>query len=141
MDFASDELEAWDKALNQSLGRSLVAPSSDHVLQGMVKEVAQMLAATRDETLSGAVTPLRQALGHTGDLNRERLCLRKEAVQALAGEYVPHLDAPVLVGPLPALPFQGGEPLPGLFSPITMEADDRKVSASVRSCSRTSGRD
>lgn len=71
----SDELQAWDSALNRVLGRSLVAAGSDQVLQGLVKELGHQMAEKSASPLAGAIIPLQQALVKTDSICIENVCV------------------------------------------------------------------
>lgn len=70
-----DELNIWDSALNQTLGRSLVATGNDQVLQCIIKEIAQQLAITKGDDLSNAIIPLQQALTKPDTICIENICV------------------------------------------------------------------
>jgi hypothetical protein len=73
--YSSDELGAWNSAMNVTLGRSLVAAGSNEVLKGMTREVIEQLPALTGGTLSPVVEPLLQALS-----TPDRICVQNVCV-------------------------------------------------------------
>ena len=73
--YSSEDLAVWDSALNQAMGRSLVAAGSDEVLKGMVKELAHQLSVTQESAFSSAIVPLQQALSKPDSICIENICV------------------------------------------------------------------
>jgi hypothetical protein len=73
--YDSGELDIWDTALNAVLGRSIVTPGNNLVLEGITRELVNLLVRVIGGPLAGAANPLLQALERRDGICIENICV------------------------------------------------------------------
>ncbi len=69
------ELEDWDKAMNESLGRSYIPAGNDAAIKSLCREITALSGAHRSGPLASALQPLLTSIGSGEHLCIENVCV------------------------------------------------------------------
>ncbi|MFZ2955888.1 MAG: hypothetical protein WA705_03195 [Candidatus Ozemobacteraceae bacterium] len=72
--YHADELADWDAAMNEILGRSTVSAGNSLVLDGMTREILDLLMPLQDGMLGGATGPLVHSFSRLDNICIENVC-------------------------------------------------------------------
>lgn len=95
--FYADELQVWDAAMDRALGRTLVGPGQDAVLDGLHKDVLRRLTSCASPAIASSVSALRNELQRAdGQLAVHTICtFGRKRVEEMCGELLRRRGAKV----------------------------------------------
>ncbi|MFC1705424.1 hypothetical protein ACFL59_01215, partial [Planctomycetota bacterium] len=88
--YHDDELDLWDNAMNECLGRTTIAPDASAVLDAFRRDTLLRIEGYGDGPLSGAAVPLEEALMRSERLCIEHICVfGRKLVEVVLAQLLP----------------------------------------------------
>lgn len=88
--YEEKQVKAWNKAMDRTLGRSVISAGADGVLKSLCQEIVHAIRSQPDTRLAGAVLPLADALAHPNRLSIQNVCVwSRKLVEAMLDVLMP----------------------------------------------------